>query len=269
MVSLTTPDHAALLAAYDASLRAEAEMLGAGRTARLGPLWLGWFGEGQGFVSYRSLDGVEDLPALIDAAVKGFCAPGADGEAVNQIEWKTRSHDAAPGLEEALAAAGFEADEEESVMVGAASGLVGVPTPEGVEIVEITDEEALWRALRMQDLVFGSEMAARMAPEILGRWARGERLRVFAALVDGHVVSAGRIDPVPGTDFAGIWGGATLPEFRGRGIYRALTARRVEAVASDGVRWVHSDSTDDSRPILERAGLVRVTGTTPWIKSVG
>ncbi len=83
--------------------------------------------------------------------------------------------------------------------------------------------------------------------------------------VDGRIICSGRIDPIPGTTFAGIWGGATLPEYRGRGIYRALTAARVRSAMARGVRWIHSDSTADSRPIFERAGLVKVTETVPWV----
>lgn len=30
----------------------------------------------------------------------------------------------------------------------------------------------------------------------------------------GRVVCAGRLEPVAGTEFAGIWGGATLPQWR-------------------------------------------------------
>lgn len=45
--------------------------------------------------------------------------------------------------------------------------------------------------------------------------------------------------------------GGTLPEWRGRGIYRALTAARTRAALS--------------RPILERGGLVAVTTTTLYV----
>ena len=62
---------------------------------------------------------------------------------------------------------------------------------------------------------------------------------------------------MPGTEFAGIWGGSTLPEFRGRGIYRALVAARARSAIARGVRFIHSDCTDMSRPILERSGLPR------------
>ena len=80
----------------------------------------------------------------------------------------------------------------------------------------------------------------------------------------GLIVSAGRLEPVPDTEFAGIWGGATLKEWRGRGIYRALTSARARAALALGKRLIHSDSTEYSRPILERYGLLRVSTTTPY-----
>ena len=80
-------------------------------------------------------------------------------------------------------------------------------------------------------------------------------------------MSSGRLEPVAGTEFAGIWGGATLPEWRGRGIYRALTAARARSALAKGKTLIHSDSTEDSRPILERAGLVKVSTTTPYVWS--
>ena len=39
---------------------------------------------------------------------------------VQKVEWKTRGHDQAPGLHEALVSSGFEPEETESVMVGEA-----------------------------------------------------------------------------------------------------------------------------------------------------
>ncbi|HEY1105717.1 MAG TPA: GNAT family N-acetyltransferase, partial [Agromyces sp.] len=85
------------------------------------------------------------------------------------------------------------------------------------------------------------------------------------AEADGKVVSAGRLEPVPGTTFAGVWGGATLVEWRGRGIYRALTAARARSALALGKTLMHSDSTEFSRPILERSGLVKVSTTTPYV----
>ena len=92
------------------------------------------------------------------------------------------------------------------------------------------------------------------ARAVLGR--RGRRA--------GHLAPAGSTR-VEGTEFAGLWGGATLPEWRGRGIYRALTAARARFALAEGVRYLNSDCTAMSRPILERSGLVAVTTTTPYV----
>ena len=89
-------------------------------------------------------------------------------------------------------------------------------------------------------------------------------LELWIAEADGKVVGAGRLEPVPGTRIAGIWGGSTLPEWRRRGIYRALTAERARSALRGGYRYLHSDSTAYSRPILERSGFLAITTTTPY-----
>ena len=240
-------------------------MNGALHVERRGPLWLGEFEDGFGFVSYARLDGTsaEESAALVASAVAWF----HERPHLDEMEIKTRTHDDAAGLDDALLAAGFVVGEMESVMVGPASGLIDAPAPEGVELRQAITEEEMFAAARMEDSVFESSMADRIVPELLRRQAEGDPVQLWAAHVEGKVVSAGRIDPIPGTAFAGIWGGATLPEYRGRGIYRALTAARVRAVMGSGVELVHSDSTEDSRPILERSGLHRITGTTPYVLS--
>ena len=95
--------------------------------------------------------------------------------------------------------------------------------------------------------------------------AQPETMSFWVADAGGRVVSAGRLNVVEGTEVAGIWGGVTHPEWRGRGIYRALTAARARWGVERGVRYLHSDSTEFSRPILERSGLQAVTTTTPYI----
>ena len=51
-----------------------------------------------------------------------------------------------------------------------------------------------------------------------------EALTVVVAEAGDEVVSAGWVRYVPGTAFATLWGGSTLPAWRRRGIYRALVA---------------------------------------------
>ena len=86
----------------------------------------------------------------------------------------------------------------------------------------------------------------------------------LAVADDGTVTCAARANFHEGTDFASLWGGSTLEEYRGRGIYKALVSRRADEAAERGFRYLQVDASPDSRPILERLGLRTLTTTTPW-----
>lgn len=87
----------------------------------------------------------------------------------------------------------------------------------------------------------------------------------LAEAPDGQVVSAAWVRFHAGTEFASLWGGATLPTWRRRGIYTELVARRADEAAERGFRYLQVDALPESRPILERLGLRQVTTTTPWL----
>ncbi|MGO1971345.1 MAG: GNAT family N-acetyltransferase [Propionibacteriaceae bacterium] len=263
---MNASDPAALLLAYDDQLRTDAEVGRARTVTRLGPLYLAAFPSGRGFVTYRDLGDSPDeeaLAGLARGAVEHFRADPR----VTKVEWKTRGHDRAPGLDRVLAEQGFVAGETESIMVGAAHLLaVDVDLPTGVTLRQVTEEATVRAACALQDRVFtGRDQAdagSAVADEVLA--SLGDGVQLWVAEASGVVVCAGRLEPVPGTEFAGVWGGATLPQWRGRGIYRALTAARAGSALALGKRFIHSDSTAYSRPILERSGLVKVSTTTPF-----
>ena len=81
------------------------------------------------------------------------------------------------------------------------------------------------------------------------------------------IVCAGWVRFLHGTRFASLWGGSTLPAWRRRGIYRATVAYRASLATARGFRYVETDASDESRPILERIGFVAVTTTTPYVWS--
>jgi GNAT superfamily N-acetyltransferase len=238
-----------------------------------GPLWRGLFNDGA-FVSYESLEGLGSLEAvdrLIGDTVDYFAALPR----VQEFEWKTRGHDWPPDLDGLLRAHGLEPDEVETVMVGEARYLtVGVELPAGITIRRVDQaddrEVVVTEASQVAASIFGQGASG---AEMLERLDRMEgREQFWVAEVDDaatergrRVVCSGRLNRVEGTEFAGVWGGSTLPEWRGKGIYRALTAARARAALAEGVRYIHSDCTVMSRPILERSGLVAVTTTTPYV----
>ncbi|WP_430645714.1 GNAT family N-acetyltransferase [Agromyces sp. GXS1127] len=258
-------DRARLLRAYDDQLRTDAETPSALAVERLGPLRLVTFGGGRGFITYRDLGGAD--ASGIDSLVADAIAHYETRTEISNVEWKTRGHDVAPGLHESLLAHGFVPGEPESIMIGEAALLaVDVPLPDGIALRRVTSEPDVRAMSAMQDEVFGDPVSDAMADAVLHRLALGDGMELWVAETsDGEIVSAGRLEPVPGTEFAGIWGGATREEWRGRGIYRALTAARARSALALGKRLINSDSTEFSRPILERSGLVKVSTTTPYV----
>jgi ribosomal protein S18 acetylase RimI-like enzyme len=259
----TMADPHALLVAYDTQLRDVAEVASAPHWERHGPVVWARFPSGRGFVTYRSLEGCRgaDLDELVTQTVAHY---EADPE-VSSFEWKTRGHDGVPELHDILVAHGFVADEPESVMIGRAQDLVtDVPLPDGVTLRRVSQPDDVRRMVELQDEVFGHPSPG-MVDELLSRLASGkDDVELWVAEAAGQVVCAGRLDPVEGTDFAGIWGGVTHPAWRRRGIYRALTAERARSALRRGKTLINSDSTKYSRPILERSGFVKVTTTTPY-----
>ncbi|WP_318255414.1 GNAT family N-acetyltransferase [Agrococcus baldri] len=180
------------------------------------------------------------------------------------MDWKTRGHDRAPGLHEALLAHGFEPDEPESIMIGTAASLaVDVPLLAGVTLRTVREEADVLAFSALQGEVFDIPVEP-MARALSARLAVDPLMELWAAEADGRMVCGGRLEPVAGTDFAGLWGGATLAAWRGRGIYRALTAERARSALRSGFTLMNSDSSDDSRPILERSGFLQVSTTTPY-----
>jgi len=107
-----------------------------------------------------------------------------------------------------------------------------------------------------------------LAQNLEAEWdADPDALAIVVAEAGGEVVCAGWVRFERGTDFATLWGGATLPEWRRRGIYRATVAHRASLAAERGFRFLEVDASSNSRPILERLGFTAVTTTTPYVWS--
>lgn len=249
-----------LLAAYDAQLRGDGELHDVDDLTHIGPVTAAVMPRGVGFATYHHLDEVEDVPALIRDVIKPF----ERHTDVPEFEWKTRGHDRPESLGELLEAAGFEAEPEETVMVGEAHLVAQAPQlPAGVTVRQITSRADVERTLAVQEAVFGRggdvEVHFRHITD------HPDECSMWVAESDGNVIGAGRIVIVPGAEFAGVWGGVVLREFRGQGIYRALVAARAQWAMARGVTLIHSDCSDMSRPILERSGLTAVTTSTPYI----
>ncbi|TYB38146.1 GNAT family N-acetyltransferase [Micromonospora sp. AP08] len=262
---MTDLDARSLRDAYDTQIRPEIpDPLPAGVTVdRDGPLVRILGLDHRGFITYRTLDGLTgaELDALIARQVEFFRARGEGAE------WKLNGHDEPADLGDRLRAAGFVPEDLETVVVGPVAALAAaVPVlPEGVRLREVTSREDLERIAAMEEAVWNedrSHLVTGLAKEVE---ADPQSITIVVAEAGDTVVSAGWVRYLRNTGFATLWGGSTLPEWRRKGVYRALVAYRARLAEQRGKTLVQVDCSPDSRPILERLGLVAVTTATPYV----
>ncbi|MFF3330551.1 GNAT family N-acetyltransferase [Streptomyces sp. NPDC002888] len=254
-------DHAAILALHDRDLREGARPDGpgarierTGRVVRQVASAQGWNG-----VLWSELDEA-DADAAIAEQVAYFTGLGRD------FEWKLYGHDHPVDLGQRLRAAGFTPEAEETLMIGEAAGpVLDADLPEGVRILPVTDAAGVDLVADVHEKAFGTD-SARLRHQMIARLAEDPDTVVAVVALAGDVpVSSARMELVPGTEFAGLWGGGTVEGWRGRGIYRALVAHRARAAVTRGYRYLQVDASDQSRPILERLGFAALSTTTPYV----
>lgn len=262
------PDAATLLAAYDAQLRARVpDQLPAGEDVeRDGPLLRFSGGPGGGFVLYRDLGGIEGgaLDELIARQIAAFAARG------ERFEWKYHGHDLPADLPDRLRAAGFVSEDTETIVIAPVATIAADPRlADGVALREVTSRADFERIAALEQSVWGDEDQKSWLVDMLEseRAVDPRALTIIVAEAGDTVVCAAWVRFQQGTEFATLWGGATLAEWRRRGIYRATVAYRARLAAERGFRYLETDASDDSRPILERLGFVAVATTTPYVWS--
>jgi hypothetical protein len=258
-------DAGAFLAAYDDLRGSLPPVPPHVRAERDGPLvrTVGW--PRGGFIEYRDPGGFggDALDELIRRQVQFFAARG------ERFEWKTHAHDRPADLADRLRAAGFVADPSETVLGALASEIAAAPElPPGVDLREVTEPADFERIARLEARVWGDPDTHRLAAMLAERRAFDPRsIAVFVAEAGNEVICAAWVRFRGDAAFAMLHGAATLPGWRGRGIYRALVATRAALAVERGYRYLQVDASDDSRPILERLEFVAITTTTPFIWS--
>ncbi len=255
-------DHAAVLTLFDRDMREGARPFGldsvverVGRVVRhVGPE-KGWNG-----VLWSDLSEA-DADAAIAEQVRHFTGLG------REFEWKLYGHDRPVDLGRRLRAAGFTAEPEETLVIAEVGELdLDVRPPQGIELRTVTDAAGVDLMADVHEQAFPGADNSRFRHLLLTQLAEEpDTVVAVVALADGVPVSSARMELVPGTRFAGLWGGGTAEAWRGRGIYRALVAHRARIAADRGYRYLQVDASDDSRPILERLGFARLTTTTPYV----
>ncbi|MGW2178374.1 GNAT family N-acetyltransferase [Streptomyces sp. NPDC001732] len=259
-----THDRETLLTLFDREMREHARPDGPGvRVERTGDVvrQTGGAEDWNGIVwSSPELDPAR-TDEVIAAQVAHYTALGHDG-----FEWKLYEHDRPADLARRLLAAGFEAEEPETLLVAPVAGLsTAVEPPEGVRLRTVRDADDVEVLIRTHERAFGTRLPG-LRHQVLSRLDRDpEHFVGVLALAGEEPVSAARMELHPGTGFAGLWGGGTVEGWRGRGVYRALVAFRARIAAERGYEHLQVDASDESRPILQRLGFLALGTTTPYV----
>ena len=217
-------------------------------------------GRNLGWIIWSKLT-ADTAEAAIDEQIAYFRDLGSE------FEWKVYSHDEPADLRDRLAARGFEIEEPaDAIMVldmHALPDTLSQPIPSAIRRITSPDDipavmtllAAVWEE---SFAAFGEELAnqVRHTPETLS---------LYAAFDDGRVVSAAWSQFTPESEFVGLWGGTTLPEYRQRGLYTGLLTVRAREARTRGRRFLTVDASPMSRPILERFGFVRIATATACI----
>ena len=199
--------------------------------------------------------------AVIAAQVRYFTARGTP------VEWKLYDYDQPADLARRLLAAGFVADDEELMLVAETAAIdSGVKLPDGVRLELVTDQAGVEAMMAVHDLAFTGHPSPELGEQLVTQLREApELVQMVIAMAGDEPVSAARAEFIPGTDFAGLWGGGTIPAWRGRGIFRALVAYRAGLAAARGYRYLQVDALPASQPILQRLGFKPVASTTPYV----
>lgn len=192
-------------------------------------------------------------------------------ESIGQdFEWKIYDYDQPMDLKERLAAHGFTVEEAEAIMVldlEAAPAFLWQSVQHDVQ--PIRSAKKISDVLVIEEQVWNEDFSwlANYLSETLSRYP--EQMSVYVAYVEEQPASAAWIYYPKQSQFASLWGGSTLSQFRKQGLFTALLATRAQEAKSRQVRYLTVDASPMSRPILERFGFGVIAYSYPcrWTRN--
>ncbi len=195
----------------------------------------------------------ENADAAIAAEILHFNKLGVE------FEWKLFSFDEPTDLQAHLSKAGFEiGDREALVMFDLQDGLEGFEADRDVEVRHANTPAVIADYRQITESVFEKDFALTESHLLAALETGNPGHDAFVAYVNDEPVSGGRLYTDPNSAFGGLYGGGTLPAFRGKGIYRSVVRARAEFALNQGCRYVLVDAMPTSLPILLRQGFVHV-----------
>jgi len=193
-------------------------------------------------VSRLRLDGRD--PASVVAEVHDLYA----GAGRRAITWEVSSGSTPAGLLEQLHGFGMETHEPASMLALACTVEPSSGDPLGITVARV-ESDAQFQQVRE---VF--EQGDGWSPG--DEWLRGPGFVTrYLALIDGQPVATADITWLDDERAVFLGGALTMPEFRGRGAYRALVHERWREAGRRGRDVLVTQSEQTSQPVLKRLGF--------------
>ncbi len=190
----------------------------------------------------------------------------------HEFEWKVFDHDRPADMRERLAKKGFEVGDAEALLILDLENLPDMLSqPVTNDIRKIVDAEGIRAALSVPSRVFGGDLDEfppdrvddfheRMVAEIQ---TAPEGMSIYAAFDNDKPVSTAWVRFPDNSQFASLWGGATLKPYRSRGYYTGLLAIRAQEAVKRGRRYLCVDASPMSSPILQKRGFQLISYSYP------
>lgn len=167
-----------------------------------------------------------------------------------------------PDVEDALRGMGLDVVATRPAMAMPVDRIEALHVPDRVEIVRANDAEILEGLVDVEVASFGTDRT--IAERLLSPAQLSfPSVRLYAAVADRRAVAQAYTHTVAGA--VGIFGVATLPEFRRRGIGTAITAFAIDDVRERAdLAWLQA--TESGRPLYEGMGFRQVADWDVWAR---
>ena len=201
----------------------------------------------KGFVIYSSLT-EENVQQTIDQEKERF------RKAKQDFEWKVYSYDTPENLKVYLEKAGFRSEEPEALMVMKIDCDHRILSEDTSEVVEISDEKGIRDIIALEDTIWG-ESHAELGMRLLRDKQEEANLLSLFGIYENNILVSSAWMYLEGEQFASLWGGATLPEYRGKRHYTKVLAARANRAFETNHPYLTVDAGPMSKPILEKIGF--------------
>jgi len=173
--------------------------------------------------------------------------------------WKVYDHDLLPSLKDKLASRGFAGDDDPAdvMVLDIKNAPASLFQPVETDVRRIDSMDGLQDIIHVLDKVWGGHNL--WVNERLGMHLNVPGyLSVYAAYMDNQPASIAWTY-FPRGQFATLFAGSTLAEYRKQGLYTSLLSTRLKEIRERGYRYAVVEAGAMSKPIVAKHGFQHLT----------